>query len=240
MRNGFAILITLIIIAMVISIGSGSYFLSKKNSSPQKVTNNLVDQELSATEQKRTYNTTSNLYDCFKKTQIPKTNSEIIVSRLTPQTIGTYKMTGADIPEANQFPSLLGREETIRIKAAVAPEYSSDINSGGFDLEIIVVEYFEDNKEDFEFYRKLIEDEESLKAWRGDQTNISNPSYDYIKEIEGLRYWLDLEPNSEHSKGTSGVVAVIPERNMLIMFSFQKYEPQAEEIFKTWAKSICI
>ena len=183
---------------------------------------------------------------CFKNIKIPSNYHQAptpdqqaeIISDLIPEKIADYTRLTIEIPDKNQWPSSYSGN-LIQAKSGIAARYALDPNKGDFVLELSITEYLDDKKEEVDFYTKLITDKNFLKSFQDNQENVSNPTFSYQKEAEGLKYLLDDEPKSQFSEGSSAIITTVPERNLLIAFAFQKHEPKAEEIFRTWLSSVC-
>jgi len=223
------IFLVIIILIEITTIGVIIYFqLIPKLTTPQTIKTQATSEEK---KQEPTATLDNKFAECLQKIQLPSPN-------LIPGKIANYERVTTEIPDINQWPSMK-TGNPIQVKSGAASRYTSDPKVS-FDLELTITEYLEDKKEEFDYYKKLVEDKSFLESETNpDQANVSNAGLYTQKELGGLKYLLSQEPGGGLYEGNSSVITIIPERNLLIAFDFQKHETKAEEIFKTWLDLVC-
>ena len=245
-----AIVTSLILILLMVSLIASFFFWKQKQNKIQdqaKANPQSVPAEQSILNHEGSTSLNNNFAECIKTIQIPADYPTVltpdiptrVIPDLTPVNIGNYYRLTSELPDKNQWNSLYSGQP-IQVKFGIGASYTADKNQGGMDLELVLTEYLEIQKEDFDFYIKLIEDKSALAEFqKGNDPNTANPTFYYQREVGGLKYLFDEEPKNEFTGGHSSIIAGAKERSLLVSFGFQKYEPKAEEIFKTWLSSVC-
>ena len=245
-----AIVTSLILILLMAGLIAIFFFWKQKQNQIQdqaKTNPQSVPVDQSILNHEGSASLSNNFAECFKTIQIPAEYPTVltpdiptgVIPDLAPVNIGNYYRLTLELPDKNQWNSLYSGQP-IQVKSGLGASYTADKNQGGRDLELNLTEYIETQKEDFDFYIKLIEDKSALAEFqKGNDPNTANPTFYYQKEVGGLKYLFDEEPKNEFSGGHSSIIAGVKERSLLVSFGFQKFEPKAEEIFKTWLSSVC-
>src|SRR3989344_735039 len=245
-----AIVTSLILILLMVSLIASFFFWKQKQNKIQdqaKANPQSVPAEQSILNHEGSTSLNNNFAECIKTIQIPADYPTVltpdiptrVIPDLTPVNIGNYYRLTSELPDKNQWNSLYSGQP-IQVKFGIGASYTADKNQGGMDLELVLTEYLEIQKEDFDFYIKLIEDKSALAEFqKGNDPNTANPTFYYQREVGGLKYLFDEEPKNEFTGGHSSIIAGAKERSLLVSFGFQKNEPKAVEVFKTWLSSVC-
>lgn len=156
--------------------------------------------------------------DCTFPTEL----SDALLFKL--EQLGTYSLVTVVPSDFSNWPSLM-TGQPIQVHSGVAGEYVDAIKQSEVILEVIITEYSEESMEEFEFYRNLI---------------LSNKDK---KIIFGIPVFIYLEPpvqNGFSTVGSSSIVALVPDTQIIITFSFDPYQEQVETIFSDWLRTICV